>query len=373
MVVIDQGSTGPASVINCYCVISASSVRGSGGTIQKAVIELGGLDGTASSTDGIHVDGFYVEYSVFLPLAHNYTTILLHGNPSTRYINSYRNVNFDTKSIPSQGAPDTLGGRYANTVSPWVDPVTSVFPYYVEIGGGHNKNTCVVENLRVVNVQSPAVTHVRGLIYAVNVTGKGMVVDGDGTVPVGGYGLALVTLVNSKVHDLVMMKRLDIKMSGVGLWYLGLDNARVVGGGFYAADPPSTLLAWIVLGAYSMISDFVVRLDGITLAGPKRVIAYLLGNASRIADSDLTVMGDVYGIPLISTIGSDCKVSDNRLMVSDRTAFAQIALGGNNTVSLNNLCVAIAGGIPAATSVAIPATSVAIDYQQTTTVAELPD
>jgi len=45
MIVIQQGNQGSPTINNCHCFIGASSVRGS---TFKALIELGGLDGTAS-------------------------------------------------------------------------------------------------------------------------------------------------------------------------------------------------------------------------------------------------------------------------------------------------------------------------------------
>ena len=357
MIVIQQGNQGSPTINNCHCFIGASSVRGS---TFKAVIELGGLDGTASGSNGITVNGLFIRYTTATALTHSYTALILHGNTSTRYINLYRGIQFDQNSTDSS-AGQTPGGNYYTE------------EMVVEIGGAVTRENCVVEDLEITNLRNPTASHDGGVLYADTCMARNIRIEGSSVVAAGGFNNVLVTFLSSRVENLSICKNFFIRMVGVAGWYLGLEQTRLTGGGLYLdRDPPATLLAISLLGTYSTMIDYTINVENVTAGGAKIVLAYLFGDASQIAHSYLNVTGDLYGIPFISTAGRDCRVADNRLMTENANGFAMITLGAANTLSFFNLCVAQAGGAPPATIVAVPATSVSADYQRTTLVTALP-
>jgi len=363
MVVIQQGGQGASTVNNCRCVIGASSVRGSAGTIQKTLVELGGLDGTASSSSGLSVNVLFIRYSTATALTHNYTAVLLHGSASSRFINLYRGVQFDANSTDSSGA-GTPGGNYFAA------------PFFVEIGGGLSKSNCIVEDLQIVNVVNPTADHTGGVLYAVNCIAKNVTVDGSAIAHAGGFTNVLITFTSSRVENLYICKNQQIREKGVAGWILGLDNSRLSGGAMYGgagnvADLPAGTLAWVVLGNYAVLDDYIISINA-HAALVQHQLVILVGGAGRVTASDLAVDNGAvaYGITLISSAGNDCKITDNRLMTGT-SGFAQINLAGTNTISLNNLCAASVGAPPAATIVT-GAGSAALDYQVATLFPTMP-
>lgn len=318
MVVLQPTTSGTSSVLNCRAIIGASSVRGSSGTLTKAIIELGGLDGTAASTGGMQVDGLEIKFGT-VSLGHNYSTVVLHGCPSDLYKRTYRGIGLDTGSIDTSSA-GTTGGVY-----------TGGFPAWLEVGGG-TRSGCLVDHVSITSVKSPAVSHARYVSYVQLATVNAFSIEGSASVGAGSYSQPICTLDKVSATNLRFEATYPIKCT---TYHVRLVGTSWRGGLFYGNTSTYPSVSWISVVSHSEIRD--VMLLWSSAVGASTAYGVNMTEFCGLIDCKLWIDG-IWGTDIVNAQPSEegCRIQGNTMYWERQAVASMLNADGGGTVVTSN-------------------------------------
>lgn len=316
-------------------VVGSSSMRGNSGTIQRAVVELGGTNNVANPDCPMDVDGLEILLSADNTVAHNFTMVLLHGGTSIAgapgsSVRRYKGVNVRLTGLVSDGT-GTTGGVYRTSVA---------YPTYVTVGGGDTRHSTIVEDLHIVDVMNPSVDHNRQVFFCDKATLRNPVFDASNISAAGKYTRDPIEIWESEVYGISLERQFGFKTNQSHL--LISKTVRIHSGeliGHVITEP----FSWIQYGdAHCDIDNFSVHFASVIVTSAAAIFS-CPQQCCSLTRSRVFIDGDWGGRIVNFSAGSDlARVEDNFLFWRRGAAQILLSTGAGSKVADNNMASTVA-------------------------------
>lgn len=317
----------PTIIENCSIGISDSNIDATGAPITP-IVELGGEAATAGTNTGqIQVDGLYIINAG--TGVHNFTTVVLHGNnaASSTAVNSYKNVTIDAFAIDPTSAGTLSGILTAGGL--------------LEVISLAGKEKTIIENLRVINIPNPTVTHVRNVIFIQDSVVDTLYIDGASSGGAQNYATEILELRRTFVNDFYMTPTFEINCSAAS--YIDSRFTSQIIGGIWRYRNSGTLSAVAISnGAFCDIKDWLIFIE--TDLG----VSFIAMSIGQI-EGNTIILDDTSSVPLITSGTIGIQVKDNNFRW-ENPGGTIASFTGDNSLVTGNIFSTTNGAIPSLTN-----------------------
>jgi hypothetical protein len=243
----------PFVIEDCSATFDAGNVCDGANTGKTtaptlSIFEFGG-EGGAVGDGRVRVDGLILEAAGTMVGVHNAASLLMHSGVGTSFDkNKYKNIVFDQ----GNNLPDGVGTLDSVLGS----PVGCLVAAGDSGGGG---DMCCIENLSVVNVASPDVAHVRGVLFFSKCIVNGLTLDAT-TTGTSTYNEAILSTVGSELTDVRMFPTESVGCAA-STGYVVLQANSVLSKMRYVHQGGSTGCAILDIRAFSSVYDSFFHVD----------------------------------------------------------------------------------------------------------------